>query len=153
AAYHRYFSHRSFKTSRWFQFVLALAAQTAGQKGVVWWASHHRHHHKHSDSERDVHSAKRRGMWYAHVGWLMEPEWNDTDESGVSDLTKFPELRFLNHPSLAMVPTFLLATCFFLAGGGHALVWGYGVSQILLWHGSFSVNSLAHVFGTRRYET
>ena len=153
AAYHRYFSHRSFKTSRWFQFVLAVAAQSAGQKGVVWWASHHRWHHKHSDTERDVHSAKLRGLWYSHLGWIMRPDWSGTEENGVADLSRFPELRWLNRTGMEMVPTFLLALVTFLIGGFPALVWGYFVSTVLLWHGSFSINSLSHMFGTRRYET
>jgi stearoyl-CoA desaturase (delta-9 desaturase) len=153
AAYHRYFSHRAFKTSRWFQLVLAVGAQSAGQKGVIWWASHHRWHHKHSDSERDVHSPVRRGFWYSHMGWVLRPDWNDTDESGVADLVRFRELRFLNHSAMAMVPTILLALAFLLIGGGHALVWGYFVSSVMLYHGSFSINSLSHVFGRRRYET
>src|SRR5450432_4197412 len=94
AAYHRYFSHRSFKTSRWFQFVLALGAQSAAQKGVLWWASHHRWHYRFSDLEPDVHSAQLRGFWYSHIGWILSPHWNATDESRVSDLARFPELRF-----------------------------------------------------------
>jgi len=153
AAYHRYFSHRSFKTSRWFQFVLALGAQTGAQKGVIWWASHHRWHHKHSDGELDVHSPGRRGFWYSHLGWVLRPEWNETDEKSVSDLTKYPELRFLDRPSMAMVPTIALALAFLLIGGVHSLVWGYFVSTVLLWHGSFAINSLAHVFGSQRYDT
>jgi stearoyl-CoA desaturase (delta-9 desaturase) len=153
AAYHRYFSHRTFKTSRWFQFVLALGAQSAGQKGVVWWASHHRWHHKHSDTERDVHSAKLRGFWYSHLGWIMRPEWSVTDEGAVADLLRYPELRVLNRSLIEMVPTVLLAVALFLVGGSHALVWGYFVSTVLLWHGSFSINSLSHLFGSRRYET
>ena len=153
AAYHRYFSHRSFKTSRWFQFVLALGAQSAAQKGVIWWASHHRWHHRHSDTELDVHSVEQRGFWYAHIGWIMRPDWNDTDDSGVADLAKFPELRFLNRPSIAMLPTVALALAFLFIGGAHALVWGYFVSTVLLWHGSFSINSLSHLFGRQRYET
>jgi stearoyl-CoA desaturase (delta-9 desaturase) len=153
AAYHRYFSHRAFKTSRWFQLLLALGAQSAAQKGVIWWASHHRWHHRHSDTEKDVHSVERRGFWYAHIGWIMRPDWNDTDESGVADLVKFPELRFLNRPSIAMLPTVALALAFLFIGGAHALVWGYFVSTVLLWHGSFSINSLAHLFGRQRYAT
>jgi stearoyl-CoA desaturase (delta-9 desaturase) len=153
AAYHRYFSHRTFKTSRWFQFVLALGAQSAAQKGVIWWASHHRWHHKHSDGELDVHSPGRRGFWYSHLGWILRPDWQHTDETSVQDLTKYPELRLLNRRSMAMVPTVALALAFLLIGGAHALVWGYFVSTVLLWHGSFSVNSLAHVFGSQRYET
>jgi stearoyl-CoA desaturase (Delta-9 desaturase) len=153
AAYHRYFAHRTFKTSRWFQFVLALGAQTAAQKGVIWWASHHRWHHKHSDTELDVHSAKQRGFYYSHLGWIMRPDWSETDEKSVSDLTKYPELRFLNHPAVAILPTVALALTFLLVGGGSALTWGYFVSTVLLWHGSFSINSLSHVFGRQRYET
>jgi stearoyl-CoA desaturase (delta-9 desaturase) len=153
AAYHRYFSHRSFKTSRWFQFVLALGAQSAAQKGVIWWASHHRWHHKHSDDEQDVHSAARRGFFYSHMGWIMRPDWAVTDDNGVPDLMRFPELRFLNRESIAMLPTVALALAFLFIGGGHALVWGYFVSTVLLWHGSFSINSLAHLFGGQRYET
>jgi stearoyl-CoA desaturase (delta-9 desaturase) len=153
AAYHRYFAHRAFKTSRWFQFLLAIGAQTAAQRGVIWWASHHRWHHKHSDSERDVHSATRRGFWYSHVGWVMRPDWNDTDTTGVPDLVKYRELRFLDRSSMAMVPTIALALAFLFIGGGHALVWGYFVSTVLLWHGSFAINSLAHIFGRERYDT
>jgi stearoyl-CoA desaturase (Delta-9 desaturase) len=153
AAYHRYFSHRSFKTSRWFQFILALGAQTAGQKGVLWWASHHRWHHKHSDHELDVHSPGLRGFWYSHLGWILRPDWNGTDEKGIPDLIKYPELRLLDRPSMSMLPTVALALGFLLIGGGHALVWGYFVSTVLVWHGSFAVNSLAHVFGRQRYAT
>jgi stearoyl-CoA desaturase (Delta-9 desaturase) len=153
ASYHRYFSHRAFRTSRWFQFVLAVGAQTAAERGVIWWASHHRWHHKHSDGERDVHSPGRRGFWYSHIGWVLSPDWNDTDESGVADLVRYPELRFLNHPAMAMVPTTALALAFLFAGGAFGLVWGYFVSTVLLWHGTFSINSLSHVFGSRRYET
>jgi len=153
AAYHRYFSHRAFKTSRWFQFVLALGAQSAAQKGVIWWASHHRHHHKHSDTPKDVHSPVQTGFWHSHVGWVIRPDWVETDLSGVSDLTRFPELRFLNHTAMAMVPTIALALAFLIFGGAHWLVWGYFVSTVLLWHGSFSINSLSHVFGDKRYDT
>lgn len=153
AAYHRYFSHRAFKTSRLFQFILALGAQSAAQKGVIWWASHHRHHHKHSDKEKDVHSAKLKGFWYSHVGWILRPEWNETDTSLVSDLNRFPELRFLNHPAVAMLPTVALAVATLLIGGMHGLVWGFFVSTVLLWHGCFSINSLSHLFGQKRYAT
>jgi stearoyl-CoA desaturase (delta-9 desaturase) len=152
-AYHRYFSHRAFKTSRWFQFLLAVAAQSAGQKGVLWWASHHRWHHKHSDTEQDVHSARLRGFWYSHLGWIIRDDWSETDERGVADLLRFPELRFLNRDAIAMLPTVALALAFLLVGGVHALVWGYFVSTVLLWHGSFSINSLCHVFGRQRYAT
>ena len=153
AGYHRYFAHRAFKTSRVFQFLLALGAQSAAQNGVVWWASHHRWHHKHSDTPQDVHSAKLRGFWYAHLGWIMRSDWSDTDDRLVSDLTRYPELRLLNHSAVHMLPTVALALGFALIGGLPALVWGYFVSLVLLWHGCFSINSLAHVVGTKRYVT
>jgi stearoyl-CoA desaturase (delta-9 desaturase) len=153
ATYHRYFSHRSFKTSRAFQFVLAVLAQSAGQKGVIWWASHHRWHHKHSDTPRDVHSARLRGFWYSHVGWVLRSEWNGTDEALVKDLSRYPELRALNRTGTEILPMALLGLAFLLIGGLHAFVWGFLISSVLLWHGSFSINSLAHVFGRRRYAT
>jgi stearoyl-CoA desaturase (delta-9 desaturase) len=153
AAYHRYFAHRSFKTSRWFQLLLALGAQSAAQKGVLWWASHHRWHHKYSDTPRDVHSAKLRGFWHSHIGWIVGEDWNATDASLVSDLARYPELRFLDRASVALLPTVALALAFLFIGGLPGLVWGFFVSTVLLWHGSFAINSLAHMFGRRPYAT
>ena len=125
AAYHRYFSHRAFKTSRWFQFLLAVGAQSAAQNGVVWWAGHHRWHHKHSDKPEDVHSAKLRGFWYAHLGWIMRSDWNDTDERMVADLARFPELRWLNKPVVHILPTVAMAIGFAIIGYHQAgLPWG-----------------------------
>jgi stearoyl-CoA desaturase (Delta-9 desaturase) len=153
AVYHRYFSHRAFKTSRPMQFLLAIAAQTAGQKGVIWWASHHRFHHKHSDTPSDVHSAKLRGFFYSHVGWILKDDWNDADTTLVKDLIKYPELRFLDWSGISILPIALLGLAFLLIGGAHTFVWGFLVSSVLLWHGSFSINSLSHLFGRRRYAT
>jgi stearoyl-CoA desaturase (Delta-9 desaturase) len=153
AAYHRYFSHRSFKTSRAFQFLLAVAAQTAGERGVIWWASHHRWHHKHSDTPRDVHSPRLRGFWYSHVGWVLSSDWNETQPGLVKDLLRFPELRFLNRGFMEVVPIAVLGLAFLLLGGVHAFIWGFLVSSVLVWHGSFVINSLAHLIGRRRYDT
>jgi stearoyl-CoA desaturase (delta-9 desaturase) len=153
AAYHRYFSHRSFKTSRAFQFLLALGAQSAAQKGVLWWAAHHRWHHKHSDTALDVHSARLTGFLYSHVGWILGSKWNATDEKAVNDLSRYPELRFLNHDGVALLPAVALALGCYLIGGSFGLVWGFFVSTVLLWHGSFSINSLSHMFGKRPYPT
>jgi stearoyl-CoA desaturase (delta-9 desaturase) len=152
-AYHRYFSHRAFKTSRAFQFLLALGAQSSAQKGVLWWAGHHRHHHKHSDTEADIHSVRQSGLWHAHVGWILAPDWNDTNAALVGDLSKYRELRVLNHSAVALLPAVALAIAFVWLGGVQALVWGFLVSTVLLWHGSFSINSLSHLFGKRRYPT
>ncbi len=151
AGYHRYFAHRSFKTSRPFQFVLGFMATTSVQKGVLWWAAHHRNHHRFSDTPADIHSPQQRGFWWSHVGWILSDQYQETELDRIRDFAKFPELRWLNRWHLA--PPVALAAALLLAGGWSALVWGFFVSTVLLWHGSFCVNSLAHVFGRRRYQT
>jgi stearoyl-CoA desaturase (delta-9 desaturase) len=151
AGYHRYFAHRAFRTSRVFQFLLALGAQSAAQRGVLWWAGHHRWHHKHSDTERDVHSAKRRGFWFSHMGWLFADTWSETDVRLVPDLHKFPELRWLDRAGYHLLPAVALGLAFLFIGGTPALVWGFLVSTVMVWHGSFAINSLTHMFGRRRY--
>ena len=151
AGYHRYFSHRSFRTSRAFQLVLALLAMSSSQKGVLWWAGHHRIHHKYSDHEGDVHSVLRDGFLWGHVGWILSRKYAATDGSRVRDLSKFPELRLLDRWWWA--PPTLLAVSLFAAGGWFAVIWGFFVSTMLLWHGTFTINSLTHMFGSRRYAT
>lgn len=151
AGYHRYFSHRTFKTSRPVQFVLAALSQTSMQRGALWWASHHREHHAFSDTDRDLHSAKLRGFWWSHLGWFLAPTFNQTATERIGDLNRFPELRWLDrHPH---VPGVVLAVILFAVGGVHALVWGGFVSTVLLWHGTFTINSLSHMFGRRRFPT
>ena len=149
--YHRYFSHRTYKTSRPFQLVLALLAMSSVQKGVLWWAAHHRHHHRMSDQPGDTHSVLHDGFWWSHVGWILAPQNAEIDMSKVRDLAKFPELVWLN--TYYYVPAIATAVGLFLAGGWWALYWGFFVSTVVLWHGTFTVNSLAHRFGRRRYET
>ena len=151
AGYHRYFSHRTFRTSRPFQLALAFFAMTSSQKGVLWWASHHRTHHKFSDQEGDVHSVLRDGFFWSHVGWIVSRKWEGTDESRVRDLSKYPELVWLDR--WWWIPPTALGVTLFLVGGSFALVWGLCVSTVLLWHGTFTINSLTHVFGSRRYPT
>ncbi len=151
AGYHRYFSHRAFRTSRAFQFVLAFVAQTSAQKGALWWASHHRRHHRYSDTERNVHSPAQRGFLYAHVGWIFVPRNDPTDHAAIQDLGKFKELLWLDrHPHL---PATLLAGAAWLIAGWPGLVVGFCWSTVATWHATFSINSLAHVFGRRRYVT
>jgi stearoyl-CoA desaturase (Delta-9 desaturase) len=150
-AYHRYFSHRTYRTSRAFQLVLAVLAMTSVQKGVLWWASHHRHHHRHSDQPEDVHSVLQDGFWWSHVGWIVSKKYDETDLTKVKDLARFPELRFLDRYHV-LVPI-AYAITLFLIGGTWALFWGFFVSTTLLWHGTFTINSLTHVFGSQRYVT
>ena len=146
--YHRYFAHRTYRTSRWFQFVLAFLAQTSAQKGALWWAAHHRTHHKLSDKPGDPHNSKR-GFWYSHVGWILDDN-NQTDYSKIKDLAKYPELVYLNlFPNIA---TLLLAVAVWAWLGGSGLFIGFALSTVLLWHGTFTINSLSHMLGKPRYD-
>jgi len=151
AGYHRYFSHRAYKTGRIFQFLLAFLAQTSAQKGALWWTSHHRHHHRYSDEVEDVHSPRHRGFWYSHIGWILSTRWEKTDFDRVKDLAKYPELRFLSKHHL--LPPVLYAAAMLALFGGQGLLWGFFISTTLLYHGTFTINSLAHVFGRSRYPT
>lgn len=151
AGYHRYFSHRAYKTSRWFQFFLAFLAQTTSQKGVLWWASHHRVHHKMSDLPGDVHSPVQRGFWYAHVGWLFDPVSFDTRHDKIQDFSKYPELVWLD--KYWLVPVFTLGAACYAWMGLEGLLIGFFLSTVFTWHNTFFINSLAHVFGKRRFAT
>ena len=150
AGYHRYFSHKTFRTSRVVQFMLAWLAQTSMQRGVLWWAAHHRDHHAYSDRNGDPHSPLLRTFWYAHVMWL----WDDTADAPsarVRDLERYPELRWLDRWWL--VPPVTLAVAVTLLFGWPGLFVGFFLSTVLTWHGTFLVNSVAHLVGRRRFET
>jgi len=149
--YHRYFSHRSYQTSRAFQLVLAVLAQTTVQKGVLWWAAHHRHHHLRSDQPGDRHSPKQEGFLESHVGWIFRQDADHVDHARVADLARYPELRFLDR--FWLLPPVALALAVFLAFGWSGLVIGFFLSTVLTWHGTYTINSLCHVFGSRRFET
>lgn len=148
--YHRYFSHRSYKTGRVMQFILAFGGGTAAQKGALWWASHHRNHHRHSDTERDLHSPQK-GFWWSHLGWILCDKNTEWDPDNIRDFAKFPELRFLTKHD--WIPPWILGFASYLIGGWSGLVFGFFGSTVLLWHSTFLVNSLAHVMGRRRYAT
>ena len=150
AGYHRYFSHRSYKMGRAAQFVMAFGGGTAAQKGALWWAAHHRDHHRNSDTERDVHSP-RNGFWWSHVGWILCDKYAETEYDKIKDFARYPELRWLN--KWDFVPPWALAGTCFLVAGWSGLVIGFFASTIALWHSTFTINSLAHVMGRRRYAT
>ena len=164
AFYHRYFSHRSFKTSRTVQFLGALLGNAACQRGPIWWAAHHRHHHRSSDKPDDIHSPVRQGFIWSHMLWFMTREAYRTDHRMVKDWLRFPELRLLER--FDFVAPGLLAVSMFALGesirsvwpqsgtsGLQMLVWGFILSTITLYHVTFGINSLAHTFGSRRYDT
>jgi stearoyl-CoA desaturase (delta-9 desaturase) len=149
--YHRYFSHRSFKTSRAFQFILGLLAVCTAQQGPLWWAAHHRNHHKYSDQPEDIHSPRQRGFWWSHMFWLLGSRHRATQFDRIKDFAKYPELRFLNRfdMPIAIACGFVL----YFVGGWTGVVWGHFVSIVIAWHVTFCINSLTHVWGTRRYKT
>ncbi|WP_045728312.1 acyl-CoA desaturase [Xanthomonas sp. GPE 39] len=162
--YHRYFAHRAFKTSRAVQFLFAALGATCVQRGPLWWAAHHRNHHRHTDTAADPHSPRQHGFWWSHSGWFLTPRGFRTDWEAIPDLRRFPELRFLDRFDLVL--PVLLALALFALGqwlhghvpqlgtdGPQLLVWGFFVSTVALFHATFTINSLAHRFGSRRFDT
>ena len=149
--YHRYFAHRTYKTSRVFQFILALLAMSSAHHGVLWWAGHHRHHHKESDQPDDTHSPVQSGFWYAHVGWIMAKKNRVSQHDRIKDFARYPELRWLDRHDLFIAVAWGFVIYFI--GGTTALFYGHFLSLVIAWHVTFCINSLAHVWGSRRYRT
>ena len=162
--YHRYFSHNSFKTNRFWQFIFAVIGNSSVQRGPLWWAAHHRHHHRYADTDKDIHSPSRHGFIWSHMGWLTSPANFPTKMTYVKDWAKFPELRWINRFDI-VIPV-LLAIFLFLGGsilqayapqlntsGPQLLIWGFFISSVVLFHGTVTINSFDHMIGTRRYDT
>ncbi|WP_054490292.1 MULTISPECIES: acyl-CoA desaturase [Achromobacter] len=162
--YHRYFSHRTFRTSRAMQLVFAILGASCAQRGPLWWAAHHRHHHRHADDDQDLHSPARHGFWWSHMGWFLTPRAFATDMARVPDLRRYRELRWLDRFDAA-VPIALALLCYALGAalerlapglgtnGPQMLVWGFFISTVALFHATVTINSLAHRYGKRRYDT
>jgi len=149
--YHRYFAHKSYQTSRAFQFVLALFGATAVQKGPLWWAGHHRIHHRYADQPgKDTHSP-RDGFYWSHQGWIFHERFDGSALEQIRDFASYPELVWLNR--WHVLPPLGLALACLAIGGWSGLVWGFVVSTVLLWHTTYSINSIAHRLGRRRYAT
>jgi len=164
AFYHRYFAHRAFKTSRALQLVFAVLGSTAVQRGPLWWAAHHRNHHAHSDRAGDAHSPQVDGFFWSHMGWFLARANFATKTHLVADWSRYPELRWLDRFD-AVVPA-VFAAALYGAGfglerwaadlgvtGAQLLVWGFSISTVLVYHATFTINSLAHRLGSRRYAT
>lgn len=164
AGYHRLFSHRSYQTSRAFQFLIGLIGASSAQKGPLWWAASHRHHHRHSDTEEDLHSPGIHGIWWAHAGWVLSKEYDHADLSLVNDLSKYPELKLLDRFHY-IPPLAFLGSCYLLGlylgaafpslhtSGLQIMVWGALISTVCLYHGTFAINSVAHILGNKRFKT
>jgi stearoyl-CoA desaturase (delta-9 desaturase) len=162
--YHRYFSHKTFKTNRFWQFCFAVLGNSSVQRGPLWWAAHHRHHHRFADTEKDIHSPSRHGFLWSHMGWLTSPANFPTKMKYVKDWARFPELRWINR--FDIVVPILLAVALFVGGsllaiqapqlgtnGPQLLIWGFFISSVALFHGTVTINSFDHMFGSRRYNT
>ncbi len=162
--FHRLLAHRSFKTNRVVQFLLALAGSLAVQGGPLWWVAHHREHHAEVDTEGDIHSPVTRGMWTAHMGWMMSDEAFNEKGTNSRDLHKFPEIRALQRHYVWII----LAQIAMLYGlgawlgaaypdlgtsGAQMVVWGFFISTVFTWHVTFMVNSVCHRWGGRPYDT
>lgn len=149
-AYHRYFAHRSFKTSRPFQFLLALLCCTNLQRGPLWWAAIHRHHHRHSDEPGDAHSPVQGGFIWGYFGWMFltleQPDW-----CSVRDLRRYPELVWLEKWWL-LPPLLMVAACW-LVGGWATVCLCFCMTAVTSLHGASVVNTLGHLVGSRRYAT
>jgi len=162
--YHRYFSHKNFSTGRVVQFIFAFIAASSAQRGPLWWAAHHRHHHAKTDQAEDPHSPRHKGFIWSHTLWFLSDQNFATRSEKIKDFTRFKELCWLDR--FDMLAPFLLALALFILGavleknmphlgttGGQLLVWGFFVSTVVLYHATYSINSLAHRFGSRRFET
>lgn len=162
--YHRYFAHKAFKTSRFVQFIFAFLAASSAQRGPLWWASHHRHHHANSDKPEDSHSPVQRGFFWSHISWFLTNKNFNSKNERVKDLLVYPELKFLDRFDV-IAPLFLAVSLYALGAaleiyaphlqtsGLQLLVWGFAISTVVLYHMTFTVNSLAHVWGKRRFNT
>ena len=159
--YHRYFAHKTFKTSRLMQFIFAFIGSTAAQRGPIWWASHHRRHHLNSDRHNDHHSPHTHHFLWSHMGWFLAKKNFLTDRKVVRDLIKFKELVLIDRfdwlpPVLLLLSLFVIGEYLSLTTGISGLnmvIWGFCVSTILVYHCTFAVNSIAHLWGTQRYNT
>jgi stearoyl-CoA desaturase (delta-9 desaturase) len=162
--YHRYFSHRTFKTGRLMQFAFAFIGGSSAQRGALHWAAHHRSHHRFSDGPEDPHSPGQHGFWTSHMLWFGKKENAGLRSRECKDFAKFPELMFLDRFDF-VAPMCLGAAVLALGwwlgrvapglhtNGRQMLVWGFFVSTLFLYHGTFFINSLGHILGRQRYAT
>ncbi|MEQ9452054.1 MAG: fatty acid desaturase [Pseudomonadales bacterium] len=164
AGFHRLLAHRSFKTNRVVQFILAFAGSLAVQGGPLWWVAHHREHHAETDTEADIHSPVTHGMWVAHMGWMMTDEAFNEKGNNSRDLHKYPEIKALQRYYVWLIVgqiavLYLLGAWLASAypglgtSGLQLVVWGFFISTVFTWHVTFMVNSVCHRWGSQPYDT
>ncbi len=160
--YHRLFSHKSYKTSRAGQTVIAIIGTTAVQGGPIEWSLNHRHHHAESDQPDDLHSPRTpRSFWWAHLGWILSSEVPPKPTRHTRDLEQFPELVWVQRLQLVFIGA-LIAGLYWLGSalgaewhtsGFQMVAYGFFLSTVIVWHITWLVNSATHTHGSRRYET
>ena len=168
--FHRMLTHRAFETYRPLKYLLAVLGSMAVQGDVIAWVSDHRKHHAFTDEEGDPHSphvghgagalAGLRGLWHAHVGWLFEHHSGAQARRFAPDLLEDRGMRLISKQFVPIVLLSLLvpfalgyAATGELGGGLTALVWGGLVRIFLVHHVTWSINSICHFFGRRRFDT
>lgn len=162
--YHRFFSHKTFQTNRFWQFVFAVIGLTAVQRGPLWWAAHHREHHLVSDQAADAHSPVQHGFLWSHMGWFLSKKYFHYNKERIKDFSAFPELRFIDR--FDMIIPLLFAVGLYLLGaylekahpslgtnGLQVFIWGFCISTVCVFHATFTINSLSHRFGKKVYPT
>ncbi len=153
-SFHRYFAHRAFELSRGARFFWAFVGTAAMQKGPIWWAGHHLSHHKYADRDGDPHSPAVSGFYYAHVGWFLNDARNDALPEAnpvVRDFGSVPEIAWLE--TYYVVPPLMLAAGLYAVGGWAWTIWGFGVATTTLAHATFAINTVNHLWGSRRFDT
>jgi stearoyl-CoA desaturase (delta-9 desaturase) len=168
--FHRHLTHRSFKTSRPIRAALAVLGSAAIEGPVISWVADHRKHHTFSDREGDPHSphvghgggfrGALKGLFHAHVGWLFIHTQRGARKRYARDLLADPVVSFVDRHFLAWALGGLaLAFALGYAIGGSfyagltGLLWGGGVRMLVVHHVTYSINSLCHFFGRRRFDT
>lgn len=166
--YHRLFTHKSFDTGPVMTFIIGACGSMAAEGRVMDWVANHRRHHQHSDKEGDLHSPHIhgegiwnifRGLWHAHMGWIMRPRIADLDRYA-PDLQKDPVVRAVHRTFLLwiavglLIPTVLggLITMTW-TGALLGLLWGGLVRTLLVHHVTWSVNSVCHLWGSRPFDS
>lgn len=163
AGFHRLLAHNAFRTGRFTRFIMTLLGSLAVQGGPLWWVSHHRNHHRYTETPKDIHSPTNNGFWYSHIGWMSDKACFEGNASNVKELHKYPEIKALQR----FYPLLILAQALFFFGlgwtlnffwpqlgtsGTQMLVWGFFISTVLLWHATFMVNSVCHIWGQKPYD-
>ena len=155
--YHRLLTHHSFRTPKWFEYCLTLLGCLAWQGGPIQWVGTHRIHHKHSDDEQDPHTPKH-GFAWSHMFWCMhkEPQGHRPADAA-RDLMRDPIMCFINRyfwaPQFLLIPLMYIAGEWLFGAGASWLVWGVFARTVVVYHGTWFVNSAAHTWGYRNFKT